>query len=335
MVDLMRAATWKEGEDAFDLNTTIESVREVLEEKSFSEVPKAHILRSLAACAGLGIYRESIDDLRAKTGRELKSSAGAAVEGYRKAVDFLTSELGLPSYAYVPCAHQLTLLVEFFHRYPQPSHSQREELKRWFWRTSFSGYFQLFNTGDQRRDLEILRVFAAGETKTLEIGKRIDYVAFPYRGFSLNTAMSKIFGLLLVSSSPRSLLNGSRVNTWAALSIVNRNEFHHIFPKAFLQSSGVDSKKSQFLANICLLSKGDNRNIWDERPSVYFKRIEKNLGNSFHDVIRRNLISKEAYIACLDEDYIAFLKERSKTIVDRMYELVDEREIRGGRGGNA
>jgi putative SOS response-associated peptidase YedK len=31
MVDLMRAATWKEGEDAFDLNTTIQSVREVLE----------------------------------------------------------------------------------------------------------------------------------------------------------------------------------------------------------------------------------------------------------------------------------------------------------------
>jgi len=94
MVDLMRAATWKEGQDSddnFDLNSTIVAVRKALEEKNFAEVPESHILRSLAASAELGIYRESINLLRDKTAKELSTAAGEAIEGYRRAVDFLTS----------------------------------------------------------------------------------------------------------------------------------------------------------------------------------------------------------------------------------------------------
>lgn len=326
MVDLMRAATWKEGGDSqesFDLNSTIVAVREALEEKNFADVPEAHILRSLAASAGLGIYRESINELRDKTAAELRDAAGEAIEGYRRAVDFLTSELDLSSYAYMPYAHQLTLLVEFFHRCPKPTHSQREALKKWFWRTSFSGYFKLFNTGDQKRDLEIVRNFAEGTTSELP-RKRVDYDALPFERFSLNTATSKAFGLLLVACNPRSLLDGSRVDTWLALSVVNRHEYHHIFPKAFLEASGVASKAIQMQANLCLLSKGNNRDIWDSRPSVYFKKVESNLGDKLHDVLMSNLISPRAYEACLDEDYPAFLRERGETLKQKMRELTGE-----------
>lgn len=326
MVDLMRAATWKEsgeGGDSFDLNSTIVAVRKALEERNFADVPEAHILRSLAASAGLGIYRESINQLRDKSATELKNAADESIESYRRAVDFVTSEFDLSSYAYMPYAHQLTLLVEFFHQCPKPSYSQREALKEWFWRTSFSNYFKVFNTGDQKRDLDLIRKFAKGDDSALP-RERVDYSVLPYAKFSLNTATSKTFGLMLVACNPRSLLDGSRVDTWMALSVVNRHEYHHIFPKAYLEASGVSPKDIQRQANLCLLSKGNNRDIWDARPSVYFKTVERNLGDQLHDVLMSNLISPEAYQACLDENYPAFLRARAETIKQKMRELTNE-----------
>jgi len=182
---------------------------------------------------------------------------------------------------------------------------------------------QLFNTGDQKRDLEIVRNFADGTASALPT-KRIDYDVFPFERFSLNTATSKTFGLLLVSCNPQSLLDGSKVDTWLALSVVNRHEYHHIFPRAYLESSGIDQKKIQVQANVCLLSKGNNRDIWDSRPAVYFKAVAANLGAKLHDVLMSNLISERAYEACLDEDYDAFLAERAGTIRQKMKEFVNE-----------
>ena len=77
MVDLMRAATWKGG---FDLNDSIESVRNACEAKSFFDINESHILRSISAAADLGIHKEDIERLRDKTSEELKNSAARTVE---------------------------------------------------------------------------------------------------------------------------------------------------------------------------------------------------------------------------------------------------------------
>jgi hypothetical protein len=174
--------------------------------------------------------------------------------------------------------------------------------------------------------LETIRNFATGESATLPTVERIDYSSFPYDKFNLNRATSKTFGLLLVSCSPKSLLDGSKIDTWQALSVINRYEYHHIFPKAFLERSGVTAEKAEVQANLCLLSRGNNRDIWYSRPAVYFKIVEENLGSKLHDVLASNLISSDAYAACLREDYDVFIEERAKTIRQKIRELVNDPE---------
>lgn len=105
MVDLMRAATWKGG---FDLNDAIDAIRSACEEKNFEDIKDTHILRSISGCAGLGIHKEDIDKLRDCTSDELKKAAGKSVDAYKLAVDFITSELPLPSINYLPYGLQLT-----------------------------------------------------------------------------------------------------------------------------------------------------------------------------------------------------------------------------------
>lgn len=317
--DLMRAATWS---GDFDLNDTVKSIRDSLRQKAFENVPETHILRNISASAGYGINKLDIESLRDKKSEELQDAANACVEAYRLAVDFLTDELPISSHAYLPYALQLTHLVEFFRLKRSPTMEQREKLRKWLWRTSLSRYFSSANTTQNASDLEKMRDFAKGKSSDLELDRGINYKAFVSDTFSLNKAASKTFALLLAHQGPRRLLDGSPINTYQALAVVNRHEYHHIFPQAYLKSSGVPQSDIDVHANICLLNKGNNLTISNQRPSVYFKELDVQLGSNLEDVLASNLISMDAYQAGLQDDYLGFLELRSALIIELAKKLV-------------
>ena len=108
------------------------------------------------------------------------------------------------------------------------------------------------------------------------------------------------------------------------MAYINRLEFHHIFPKAFLKRKGISDDKINYQANICMLNLGDNRDILDKNPSDYFEDMRINLGESFFDVLESNFISEAAYEAIKNDDYDSFIKERSNSIITYMKELTKE-----------
>ncbi len=321
IVDLMRAATWS---DKFDLTTAIMSVSKALELKEFDSVPETHILRNISASCGLGIFKEAIDKLRTKTPDELKIASKETSEAYKLSVDFLSDELLLASYGYLPYGLQLTLLVEFFRLCPKPTITQREKLKKWFWDTSFCRHFGVSNTGQQKDDLDIMRAFARNEIDIPKIKEKIRYRDFVQSSFKLNTAVSKTFGLLLASNSPKNLLDGSTINIRQTLSIANQKEYHHIFPRNYLKGSGYHDDKINMHSNICLLNLGANRKIANTRPSVYFKNIKELLGNQLGSVLESNYLNNDSFEAAANEDYEKFIEIRSSILIKKMKELVSD-----------
>lgn len=336
--DLMRAATWTGN---FDLNDTVQSVRESLRAKAFDTIPETHILRNISASAGYetgkggkvktavdksGINKSDIESLRDKSSDELQRAANECVLAYQLAVDFLTNELPISSQAYLPYGLQLTHLVEFFRLRPHPTTQQREKLARWVWKTSIGRYFRSANTTQNDADLEKMRAFARGETDDFELEGAINYKAFVADNFSLNKAVSKTFALLLAQNKPKRLLDGSPINTYQALAVVNRLEYHHIFPQSYLKSSGFDQVVINNHANICLLNKGNNLTISDQRPSVYFKELANLLGGKLGDVLLSNFINDQAYQAGLQDDYKQFLQVRSELITEKAKELAGSPE---------
>ncbi|MHC5895597.1 hypothetical protein [Nostoc sp.] len=179
-----------------------------------------------------------MDKLRNLTPLQLQTSVKKCIEAYKLAVDFLVSELPFASNAYLPYNLQLTLLVEFFMICPHPSIHQRDTLKKWFWHTSFSAFFRASNYTLLRGALVQVREFANNKVNVLEIDKNINYQNFVNDTFSLNKASSKSFILLLAKHCPKSILDGSSIDIYKALSIKNQYEFHHIFPKNFLKQLG-------------------------------------------------------------------------------------------------
>lgn len=318
MVDLMRAATWKGG---FDLNDAISSVRNACDAKNFFDIKELHILRSISAAAGLGIHKEDIEKLRDKTSDELKLAASNSVEAYKLAVDFLTSELPLTSINYLPYALQLTYIVEFFNICPQPSVEKRKELKKWFWRSSLSRQYGSSNTGLISTDLKHVRSFANDEIDEIPVSNDLRPTAILEDGFTLNKATSMTFALLLAHKKPRSLLDGSSIDTRKALATTNRLEYHHIFPRAYLEREGVSKTKANMHLNICMLNLTNNREISDKAPSDYFLTVEERLGGHLDDVLSSNYINTEAFIAAKSGDYERFLSERVQEIIEEIQKL--------------
>ncbi|MBK7633626.1 MAG: hypothetical protein WAT22_08010 [Saprospiraceae bacterium] len=74
---------------------------------------------------------------------------------------------------------------------------------------------------------------------------------------------------MLANSTPRSFISGAHVRLGDVLKTVNRNEFHHIFPKKYLERLGIDKKKINCIANFCFLNNADNQKIKDKDPLVY------------------------------------------------------------------
>jgi hypothetical protein len=320
MVDLMRAATWKGG---FDLNDAIKTIRTACESKNFENIKDTHILRSISACTGYGIHKEDIDKLRDRTSDELKKAASESVEAYKLAVDFITSELPLPSISYLPYGLQLTYIVEFFNICPRPSVHQRHELVTWFWKTSFTEYYASANTGLITRDLSQFRKFAGGEIDKPNVDKKMNFRGFLQDNFILNKASTLTFALLLATNKPKSLLDGTTVDTFKALSVINKLEYHHIFPKAFLYSIGVSRSEANYHCNIAMQNLSNNREISDTKPSVYFGTIESLLGSRLNTVLESNFISSQAFEAGKADDYQQFLFERTKLLQEKIITLID------------
>lgn len=318
IVDLMRAATWKEG---FDLNDAVRSVKEACRDKNFDGISELHVLRSISAAIGNSFNREDIEKLRDSTPERLKIVAGEIIPAYQLSVDFLTRELPLSSIAYLPYALQLNFLVEFFRICPKPSFIQRNELKRWFWSTSFARYFASLNTNVINKDIEEFREFAMGKRTSLSDNYYIRYDDFLSEPFALNKATSQSFALLLAQMHPRSLLDGSAINIHRALNQVNRHEFHHLFPKAYLKAMGINDAMANQHANICLLSSYNNKVISDSKPSDYFTYVSAQLGNQTHEVLYTNYIDEKALDGAMIDDFAVFLEHRKLMLIAEMQKL--------------
>lgn len=201
MVDLMRAATWRDG---FDLTEAIEEVITGLGREGFSEIPETVVLRGVSAAASMGINKDDIDRLRDLSVDDLRSAFAVMSASTRRAIEFLRQEMGITHYAFLPYAIQLTHTAEFFRLCPNPSAGHLTELARWLWITSVTKYFSGASTGQNSRDLQRIREFATSESaRELFTRQPLNISSFLYDRFNLRTASSTTFCLLLKRWSDR------------------------------------------------------------------------------------------------------------------------------------
>lgn len=312
IVDLMRAATWSPD---FDLVDCIDAIRDALEAKSFNGIERKAILRNVSAAIGGAFTAESIDDLRKSSSDQLKVAVADAEAGYRRAVDFLSTHIKIPSASVVPYTNQIVVLAEILRLLPVPTAPQWRAIERWFWRTGVSGYFSGWNSGMMASDLAAVVAFASGQKDVLDIETPAPSPQlWSNRPFRLNTAHSKILALVLAYEGPKDMLTGVAIDTDKALAWQNAKEFHHFFPQAFLKAKGIAPGKASALANMVYLSSASNKLITDRAPSEYLKQLLDLHSGAARGWLHTNLVDDAAIAAALKDDYDGFLTARAAAI---------------------
>lgn len=319
--DLMRAATWSPD---FDLGKTLDDIKETLAPKLFDTLDNKTFLRILGAAAGGDFSRQSVDALRDLSKDDLARTATAAKGAAQRAADFLSTEINMPRAEALPYANQFAVLCEIFRLVPAPNGKQLEAIKEWFWRTTLTGYFGGWDSGQMTQDTRQVRRFAEGVEAELGAGGVIPTAGlWQVRAFRSNSAASKMLPLLLAREHPLDIVNGQRIDVGKSLAWNNDKEYHHFFPKKFLERSGVSSQRANVVGNIVLLTSSSNIAILDKAPSVYLGRIIDQIGrDAVADRLRRSLVPEDALDAALCDDYTAFLEARADYLHQHALTLV-------------
>ena len=126
------------------------------------------------------------------------------------------------------------------------------------------------------------------------------------------------------------LMNGTKISDLVTIS----GDVHHIFPRAYLKSNGVDNKtKYNQVANYIYLDTQVNKAISDDAPCVYFKRAKEQcdtkeivLGNISDTGLLASNLAENCIPSNIDtmdvSSYDVFLLERRKmmaALIERYY----------------
>ncbi len=305
-LQLLSAWTWS---DDFDLLEKFKELREELSDFGFAGVGDDTDL-VLSCVAGILTGEPGPEKLLDLNGSEVRERFSIVENGIRGAIDFMRTQLKVSHLKLLPYPAMLVPLAAFF---AEPDGKEvlynaqtYQALKRWFWRTCFSGRYTSQTRKTTIHDIEqVLKLKNGQPTSFTNIELNISPEFF-LNTFRIGAAATKTFVLLLANNTPRSLLSGKQIDLEKALQRYNRSEFHHIYPRAFLRESGVPEQNINVLGNFCFLSAAENKNIGRKRPSVYLADLVSNN----HQEREATLTSAFCIADEFNDDYESFLHER-------------------------
>lgn len=316
-LQLLSAWTWS---DDFDLLEKFKELREELSEFGFAGVGDDADL-VLSCVAGILTAEPGPEKLLDLNGAEVRARFSNVENGIRGAIDFLRTQLKVVHLRLLPYPSMLIPLAAFF---AEPDGKEvlydgqtYKAIKRWFWRTCFSGRYTSQTRKTTIHDIEQMRNLKSGLPSTLDA---IDVAVKPnfFKGtFRVGAAATKTFVLLLANKDPKSLLSGKSIDLDKVLQRYNRSEFHHIYPRAFLRDAGYADLEINVLGNFCFLSAAENKNIGRKRPSEYVKDLANDGGSLAHTL-------DSAFCAEQDfkDDFNAFVAARTTRLAEFATKLI-------------
>jgi hypothetical protein len=223
---MVSALTYRESGQQ-TLADRLDDMVEQIADTGFGEVSSDAVFRAVLAVTGEDNVQEARWDVLAKRVVEnLQEAVDNTQEALTRAVDFLRLTVDVPLARLIPYDAQLMLLTTFFYHCPSPTPAQLEELIRWFWVTSWSGYFAGANSTDIKRAIEHMRMFATGHGSVTPEDSRPR--PFPDR-FDLRSARVRAFIIWELQEFPERLdADGEPVSAVDILARGATSAYRHV-----------------------------------------------------------------------------------------------------------
>lgn len=269
-LELLAAWTWS---DQFDLRHEIETLVDRLGDKGYDQLDETLLMRCLAAVV---LDRIEADELVDTQPQKLIDGMMKLKQAIYATVDFLEKELMIKNVIFIPFPIMIVPIVKFFALTLKPTSDQLTQLKRWFWFVSFTQRYKAGTNTAVMEDLVAMQSLAGGKPIFDSLSATVDPDLFK-KTWRINSTVAKATICMLAQCAPRSFLSGNSVDLGTAMSAYNSREFHHVYPKAYLATLGIQFHESNIIANVCFLSSVDNRTISDAAPADYMVKMDSKL----------------------------------------------------------
>lgn len=146
----------------FNFSFEVDSVIQELSRFNFSTISRNTIFRCYQSAFDKTLYIDSDIEtiaMRKDFVEKTRQMSSAVV----KAVEFLYNELNVVDPRLLPYTAQLAFLAVFFMRVPHPIRVQLDEIKNWFWKTTYSNYFTTLSPSGQRRAFNHFHAYIDGD----------------------------------------------------------------------------------------------------------------------------------------------------------------------------
>lgn len=316
--DLMVAATWS---TKFDLNDEAREISASLDPKGFGDIDGNTVIKCLSGLQFESIQKEELLELRSLSLEEMNKLVDRTKKALLKSVDLLVTEFGIYSWDFLPYEALLIVTTHLLDKVGSLNGDQITRLRQWFWRASFGERYRGASENFITKDIKLVQEFVVsgqhaftvfGQVPSADILKSVE--------FRSNNSRSRAFILALAARNPHNLTNGVKIDTADALSIFNKKQFHHIFPKAFLKRIKNKAGGDNSLANICMLAASENNLISDEDPAVYIPESAASLSDKAKSVFASNFIPEGDYKTL---SFASFLDKRAALLTGAITRLCE------------
>ncbi len=299
---LLSAWTWSED---FVLQDKFQELTDELKPYGFEEVG-GNVNLLLRICSAILSQSGSAAALISLNGALVRDRFDEIMNGVKGAIDFLKTNLKIEKLYNLPYDTILVPLSVFFsnkgNHHFNYSNNQRDVLTKWFWRSCFSKRYSAGVLRALNKDIEEINKLKNNQPsnlQTIPVNITSDY--FTKNIFSMGSVNTKTFILMLAQNNPRSFVTGSPITLSDVLKEYNRNEFHHIYPKAFLKSQIGLQYSDSCLSNFCFMSRADNKKLGGVAPSIYKQHMPANP----QDILTTSYIDETKLFTDNYNDFIA------------------------------
>lgn len=207
-------------------------------------------------------------------------------EAIKEAVKFMYRELMVLDAKLIPYNNQFIFITDFFSKIKEPTENQLSQLKKWFWVTTYSNYFTIYNLSKQRYAYQQFQKFISDE-KIDPIYKE-DESAFTALSFpekiTMGSVRGKALALFMINygtnfcSDPRREISGYKTLKVSAKKenmIPENTVFQMLSPESNLTENIFDS---------------ENENLF-----ITYEMVDKYKNGEFDEILelRKTLISQK------------------------------------------
>lgn len=311
--EIMVAKTF-DADKKFDLAEKYDQIVNRLSEINYETISPATVLQTVSVLLTKECSKKQILNLKKQDFIQIWNDAASSIES---SVEYFRNFYRIPVSQLLPYNALIVPFAYFFYKHKdKPTGEKQKYLQDLFWRCSLSSRYSSGVESKLAQDIKRVDDILKNKLPKYDYAIDVSSEFIANNGwFSAGRSYIKAILCIYAYHEPKSFNDDSIVqinNNW--LKQANSKNYHHYFPKAYLEKNGFSYHDANHIANITIVDDFLNkREIKANAPSKYMRKFLKT-NPALKKTMKTHLIDDLDKFGVWNDDYEKFIKMRAGKI---------------------